>query len=227
MGLDMPLSKIRQAFGADLYFRKLGHPADGFTPPATGLKCPCFPVIITTNYVNKCWKLWADNTLSIKVDNIWWSGTVDSGTKKLKLSGTVAGVTEDHYIAWPPSQDIFLCDGVFNGDETTWPPKEKPQPLAPTINRHQKPDRLGPEPHGHAPGPLCRPGAPNRGTLVISRVVLPGGLILDPADYQTNVYAKILHGLAIDGSCYAYAYDDNDGKSTTISGQADEIILTI
>ena len=224
MGLDLPLSKIRQAFGADPNFRKLVTQQRIYAP-GHGIEMSLFPSDYYTNYVNKCWKLWADNTLSIKVDNIWWSGTVDSGTQKLKLSGTVDGATEDHYIAWPPSQDIFLCDGVFNGDETTWPPKEKPQPLARDKDIKNRIASALNRTVMHL-APYADPAHPTAEPWSYPESYYQG-VFLAPADYQTNVYAKILHGLAIDGSCYAYAYDDNGGKSTTISGQADEIILTI
>jgi hypothetical protein len=223
MGLNLPLTKLHLAFGADPKFKKLVTPQRIYAP-GHGIEKSLFPSDYYTNYVNKCWQLWTDNPLSIKVDGIWWSGKVGTDNR-LKLSGTVSGETEDHYIAWPPSKDIFLCDGVFNGDETTWPPKDKPAPLArdkdiknriaSSLNRtvmHLAPyadiEHLTAEPWAY-PESYYQ------------------GVFLDPADYQTNVYAKILHELAINGSCYAYAYDDNDGKSTTISGQATDIILTI
>jgi len=221
MGLDLTLAKVRQAFQADPNFKKLVTP-ERIYAPGHGTEMSLFPSNYYKDYVDYCWALWAEFTLKIKVDNIWWSGKVDKDTKKLKLTGTVDAVSEDHYIDWPPSKDIFLCDGVFNG-ATTWPENTPPfnrdkdikNRIASALNRTVM----------HLP-PYSDPDHPTAEPWAYPESYYQG-VFLAPAIYRTNVYAKILHELAIDGSCYAYAYDDNDGKSTTISGQATDIILTI
>lgn len=223
MGLDLTLAKVRQAFRADPNFQKLISDQRIYAPGhGIEMSPSLFPRNYYEGYVNYCWDLWSKFTLKIKVDNIWWSGKVDKDTKKLKLTGMVDAVSEDHYIDWPPSKDIFLCDGVFNG-ATTWPTntpsfnrdKDIKNRIASALNRTV----MHLAPYSDSDNPTAEPWSYPESYYQ--------GVFLDPAIYRTNVYAKILHQLAIDGSCYAYAYDDNDGKSTTISGQATDIILTI
>lgn len=222
MGLDLTLAEIRQPFRADPNFKKLVT-RERIYAPGHGIQMSLFSSSYYDEYVNYCWDLWSKFTLKIKVGNIWWSGKVDTGTKRLKLTGTVDAVSEDHYIDWPPSRDIFLCDGVFNGDEKTWtintPPfnrdKDIKNRIASALNRTV----MHLAPYSDPDTPTAEPWSYPESYYQ--------GVFLDPAIYRTNVYAKILHELAIDGSCYAYAYDDNGGKSTTITGQATDMILTI
>ena len=221
MGLDCTLAKVSQAFQADPNFKKLISQQRIYAP-GHGIEMSLFPSSYYKDYVDYCWRLWAEFTLKIKVDNIWWSGKVDKVTQKLKLTGTVDGNPEDHYIDWPPSKDIFLCDGVFNGD-TRWDPTSAPfardkdikNRIASVLNRTV----MHLAPYSDPDNPTAEPWSYPESYYQ--------GVFLDPAISRTNVYAKILHELAIDGSVYAYAYDDNNGKSTTISGQATDIILTI
>lgn len=77
-----------------------------------------FPANYFDSYVDYCWTHWTTNTLDFTYSGIVWSGQVTDNV--LTLSGTVSGATEVHHIGKPASQDVFLCNGVFNGNGDQW-----------------------------------------------------------------------------------------------------------
>ena len=174
-----------------------------------------------------------DNLLAFVYFGTWWSGTVDSVTHKLALTGWYNGKTETHYIDKPPSKDIFYCNGVFNGVNLDPPPDP---PIVGYVDRRCRPQEYGGfglEPHRYAPAALSFP-YPNRIPLAGIRsahrvggvsVHQQNGLTAD--NYKTNVYSRILHQLSYDGKIYGFAYDDNANQASYIDGVATDVILTI
>ena len=77
-----------------------------------------FPADYFDSYVDYCWTHWTTNTLTFTYSGIEWSGQVADGM--LTLSGTVNRAQEVHHIGKPPSKDVFLCNGVFNGNGDQW-----------------------------------------------------------------------------------------------------------
>lgn len=228
-GLAQPLRTLRGAFLADPVFKGLVIPTC-IMAPGHGIELGKLSSTYYDTYVNYCWQHWTDNLLAFVYFGTWWSGTVDSVTHKLALTGWYNGATETHYIDKPPSRDIFFCNGVFNGtgsDSGTLPTffqrdAALKNQVASALNR-----TVMHLPPYHSltlteyPWQAYAPPTGSGGYLFYAQ----NGLTAD--NYKTNVYSKILHQLSYDGKIYGFAYDDNANQSSYIDGVATDVILTI
>ena len=128
-GFKRSVGELRQAFLNDPVFGALVTPTRIVCPGQASYLAPplAFPSDYFNNYIDYCWQHWTENTLTFEYPlGTTWSGKVDAVTHKLKLSGTIGGVVEDHYIDKPPSRDVFLCNGVFDVDAVTFPLLPRP-----------------------------------------------------------------------------------------------------
>jgi hypothetical protein len=226
-GLNRPLRALRGAFLSDPVFKGLVTPV-GIMAPGHGIELGKLSSTYFDNYVTHCWKHWSDNLLAFVYYGTWWSGTVDSTTHQLALTGWYNGARETHYIDKPPSKDIFLCNGVFNG--------KVHDPIAEYIIRDAGLKNMVASalnrtvmhlPPYHSltlteyPWQAYAPPTGSGGYLFYQQ----NGLATD--NYKTNVYSKILHQLSFDGTIYGFAYDDSANQASYIDGGATDIILTI
>ena len=187
-----------------------------------------FPSDYFDSYRDYCWTYWTNNTFTFQYDTntdgslITWTGQVISGV--LNLTGMVNGRTETHTINRPPSQDIFLCNGVFTGVGSggfLGRDSDLKNQIGSALNRTVF--HLTPYPNGYTAYPW-QAYAPPTGS---------GGNVfyqqngLTTAQYKTNLYSQTLHQQAIGGKIYGFAYDDNANQSASVTGVATEIRLTI
>ena len=118
-GLARPLRELRGAFMTDPVFKGLVTPV-GIMAPGHGIELRVLSSTYFDKYVTYCWKHWKDNTLTFEYPKgATWTGKVGDDDR-LALTGTVNSEAETHYIARPPSKDIFFCNGVF--DAVIMPP---------------------------------------------------------------------------------------------------------
>lgn len=233
-GLNRPLRELRQPFLADPVFKSLVTPV-GVLAPGHGIDINKFPPDYYNNYINYCWDYWKDNLLAFVYYNTWWSGTVDPTSHTLALTGWYGGATETHYIGKPTGKEVFYCNGVFNGtgDDSgsipTWWQRDAglKNQVASALNRTVF--HLAPYPSlsqiGQYPWQAYAP--PNGSQINGQTYMFYQQNGLSNANYQTNVYSKILHALSYDGTIYGFPYDDNADQSSYIEGVATEIKLTI
>ena len=170
------------------------------------------------NYVDYCWQHWTDNTLTFEYPSgITWTGKVVGDVLTFTGPQTVS-------ISRPPSKDVFLCNGVFDGPNEV--DKAIKNQVVSALNRTVM--HLAPYPTGtktHYPWESYKPptGYVKDGQTFM--FYQQNGLT--SGNYQTNVYSKILHQLSYDGTIYGFPYDDNADQSSFIDGVATEIKLTI
>jgi hypothetical protein len=229
-GLNKSLGTLRAAFLADPVFKTLVTPTC-IMAPGHGIELGKLSSTYFDNYRDYCWQYWQDNLLAFVYYSTWWSGTVDSVTQKLALTGWYNGATETHLIDKPPSKDIFLCNGVFTGTGDATAPKPTwfdrdaglKNQIVSALNRTVM--HLPPYPSlsqiGEYPWQAYAPPTGSGGYMFYKQNGLSSG------NYQTNVYSKILHQLSYDGTIYGFAYDDNANQSSYIDGIATDIVLTI
>jgi Beta-1,3-glucanase len=227
-GLDRSLKELRRAFLSDPIFKILVTP-EGILAPGHSIDLGKFPSAYFTNYVAYCWKHWKDNVLTFEYPKgVSWSGQVGADDR-LALTGTIGSNPETHYIARPPSVDIFYCNGVFQGvdhepliDGYIVRDAALKNNISSALNRTV----LHLEPYPTAtiteyPWEAYKPPNGSGGKLFHQQ----NGLTID--NYQTNVYSKILHMFSYDGTIYGFPYDDNAKQASYIDGAATDIILTI
>jgi N-acetylneuraminic acid mutarotase len=122
MGLDRSRKQLYNALASDPLLRPLmSHyrmmaPGHGQSDPA---KQYYFPANYFDPYVTYCWTHWTSNTLTFDYPKnvTTWTGTVNADNGMLTLT---SGGGEVHHIAKPNSQEVFLCNGVFNGSGEQW-----------------------------------------------------------------------------------------------------------
>jgi hypothetical protein len=240
-GLAMPLLAVRSAFSRDPALKTLVTPAL-ILAAGHGIENSLFSSTYLDAYISYCWSYWdgssTEKTLSFSYDKdtkdnlIAWSGKVNS-SNQLALTGTIdpdKAITETHLISLPPTKDVLLCDQTLGGDKTLFPPetnvagfnrdKDLKNMVGSALNRTVM--HLAPYPNGQTqfPWQAYLSGYNNR------MFYQQNGLTA--AQFATNVYSKLLHQLCYDKmNIYGFAYDDNCNISTTISGYADNLILTI
>jgi hypothetical protein len=239
-GMARPMSQIRSAFLRDPVFKGLVTPAM-IIAPGHGIENGVFPSNYVDNYVAYAWPLWTStNKLTINYDTVTWIGYVTNNT--LALTGTVntqsGPVSETHSITinYPTTKDIFECNGAFSGDPSLININYDPNTKLDAYNRdcdlkncvgsalNRAVFHLPPYPPGHEsdnfPWYAYRDGY--NGNIFYGQNGVPAG------QFVTNVYSKLLHQLCYDGvNIYGFAYDDNCNISSSISGKADTIKLTI
>jgi hypothetical protein len=246
-GLAIPLLALRGAFLRDPVLKPLVAPAM-ILAAGHGIENSLFSSTYLDAYIKYCWSYWdgstTEKTLSFSYDQdtkgnlIAWSGSVN-GANQLALTGTIdpgdpgQGVpptTETHLISLPPTKDVFLCDQTLGGDQTLFPPatnvdgfnrdKDLKNMVGSALNRTVM--HLAPYPNGPTQFPW------QAYLAGYNKNVFYGQNGLTAAQFATNVYAKLLHQLCYDKvNIYGFAYDDNCNISTTISGYADNLVLTI
>ncbi len=241
-GHNRPLRFMRNAFlSTDPTFAKLVT-ATNVLAPGHGIIANLFPNNYFANYINYCWGYWDGSTtaktLTFYYDKnsdgslIKWSGSVDSGTQKLKLTGTVNSASEDHFINKPSTSDVFLCNGAFDAgtppspEPVGWTGRDKDLKNQVSAAMNRTVFHLDPYPDGDHTSikfPWQKYGPPYG--YGGKQFYQKNGLTSD--NFATNVYSKLDHQLSYDGCAYGFAYDDNGDSSSTISGQATDIILTI
>jgi hypothetical protein len=234
-GLAMPLLTVRGAFSRDPVLKSLVTPTM-IIAPGHGIENGVFSATYLDNYINYCWGYWDGSTpaktLSFYYDQnpdhslIKWSGSVSSD--KLTLTGTVNSATETHVINHPPTEDVFLCNGTLGAgtppspEPAGWTGRDKDlkNNVGSALNRTVM--HLAPYPNGPTQFPW------QAYLAGYNKNVFYGQNGLTAAQFATNVYAKLLHQLCYDKvNIYGFAYDDNCNISTTISGYADNLVLTI
>ena len=219
-GFNRSVGALRQAFLGDPVFSALVTPTRIVCPGQAGDLNPplAFPADYFDKYRDYCWQHWTDNPLTFEYPlGTTWTGGVTGEVLTLAGPQTVT-------ISRPPSKDIFLCNGVFDGSNEV--DKAIKNQVVSALNRTVF--HLDPYPTGSKteyPWQSYKPptgyGAPPNNKMFYQQ----NGLTA--ANYKTNVYSKLLHQLSYDGTIYGFAYDDNAKQASYIDGVATDIILTI
>jgi hypothetical protein len=239
-GMARPMSQLRSAFLSDPVLKALVTPAM-IIAPGHGIENSLFPSNYLDNYIAYAWPVWTQtNQLTINYDTVNWTGYVSNN--QLALQGNVntesGTVSETHYINYPATIDVFECNNTLTGDISLININYDPSTKLDAYNRdcdlknmvgsalNRAVFHLNPYPPGHEndnfPWYAYLPPVGYNGMIFYGQNGVPAG------QFATNVYSKLLHQLCYDGlNIYGFAYDDNCGLSSTLSGYADTIKLTI
>jgi hypothetical protein len=175
--------------------------------PPGGIAPATFPANYLSEYIDHCWRAYTDVKITLQSPR----GSANLYTGSVDGSGNFVFVKNDapndqayrHTIAKPPSSaDVFGCNGVF--DRVGGPSPNYAEidgdiknQIASALNRTVL--------HNPSYDAWCQ----------ASSFYTPWSGGTSPV---TNLYAKTLHAQSIGGLAYAFAYDDQCGRSTTVHG---------